>query len=288
MPALKHFTARLGAARMASPHEWLASQELGILKGYLTALLLPPVPLIGLVLLGGVAIARRRAWLGWSLLLLACMGLYASTTGSLARFLTQRLLSPPPALSAKTIAALKAAPGQAAGAVVVLGAGREALAPEYGAPSLNRLGLERLRYGIWLSRATAWPLAFSGGVGHGAEGTVDEARIAAHIAQHEFGWPLRWQEGRSRDTRENAQDSVALMKQQGVRRLLLVTHAFHMPRAVRAFEAEIQRQQAPIELLPAPLGLGWIQGEGGWQPSQEGMLQNRWVIREWLGWLAGA
>ena len=45
--------------------------------------------------------------------------------------------------------------------------------------------------------------------------------------------PLRWTEDRSRDTRENAAATVALLRAAGVRQIVLVTHASHMPRAMR-------------------------------------------------------
>jgi hypothetical protein len=38
-------------------------------------------------------------------------------------------------------------------------------APEYGVGNLAAPSLERLRYGLWLSRSTGVPVAFSGGVG---------------------------------------------------------------------------------------------------------------------------
>jgi hypothetical protein len=69
-------------------------------------------------------------------------------------------------LSADRIQALKAdAQAKRPVAIVVLGGGMEALAPEYGVSSLRATSLERLRYGIWLGRETGLPVAFSGGVG---------------------------------------------------------------------------------------------------------------------------
>ena len=273
---------------MPSPQELLAALELGVLKGILAAFLLPPVPMLLLIVAGAVLLGGRRRVLGWCLVLAGCLALYACTTSGVARLLTRTLVAPVPSLSQAALASLKSQAGRRDGAVIVLGAGREALAPEYGKASLNRLGLERLRYGIWLSRAVSWPVGFSGGVGHGAEGAVDEAGIAARIAREEFGWLLQWQESHSRDTVENAEGTVSLMKQHGVRRVLLVTHGFHMRRALRAFDRAIARQEATLEVVPAPMGMGWLEGTGGWLPSQEGMLQTRWVLREWLGWLAGS
>ena len=85
------------------------------------------------------------------------------------------------------------------------------------------------------------PLAFSGGVGWAQQGSTSEARVAAKIAAEEFGRPLRWVEDDSRDTRENAAKTIALLKPAGIQHIVLVTHGYHMRRALRAFSGlEIQ------------------------------------------------
>ena len=80
-------------------------------------------------------------------------------------------------------------------------------------------------------------------------GGSTEAAIADRIAREEFGLPLRWREDRSRDTRENAAASVRLLRAAGVRRIVLVTHAWHMPRALRAF----QEADPDLPVSPAPV-----------------------------------
>ena len=96
---------------------------------------------------------------------------------------------------------------------MVLGGGRTAGA-EYHEVSLNPLSMERLRYGVWLSRETGFPLAFSGGVGPGFIGP-SEGSIALRIARDEFRHPLRWMEDRSRDTHENALRTIEMLRDQG-------------------------------------------------------------------------
>jgi hypothetical protein len=78
----------------------------------------------------------------------------------------QRPAAPATGLSSEQIAELKKSPRTA---IVVLGGGRRLLAPEYGVATLTPRSIERLRYGVWLARETGLPLAFSGGVGHGAK-----------------------------------------------------------------------------------------------------------------------
>lgn len=266
-------------------NDLLRTLELGGLKGILASLILPPVPFIVLMLVG-VWILKRRPWRAWTCILVSALGLWFGSTTLLGWALIQGLLRPPPALSSGAVSDLKAlAPAQKT-AIVVLGAGRELYAPEYNLSNLNALSIERLRYGVWLSRATGLPIAFSAGIGHGALPGSTEAEIAARIAATEFGRPLRWTESQSRDTSENAHYSVTLLAGQGIERIVLVTHGFHMRRAVANFERAAARSGSAITIVPAPMGLA--KQSFGWLPSMTGYFQTRVALREWLGWLAGA
>lgn len=255
-------------------------------KPVLTALIFPPLPFLALVLAGGWTLPRRRAF-GWTLLLLGVAGTWLSGTGAVAGALTQQLLTPPPALSPAQITALKDAPRTA---IVVLGGGRRDEAPEYHGPALKPAGAERLRYGLWLARATALPVAFSGGRVPGAPPGPGEAEIAARMAAQEYGQPLRWAEGASRDTRENAQRTLALLQPQGIDHIVLVTHAYHMPRALRNFERAAAAAGTTVTLTPAPMGLpapGPLELLD-WLPGASGYVQVRLALHELLGLLAGA
>jgi uncharacterized SAM-binding protein YcdF (DUF218 family) len=172
----------------------------------------------------------------------------------------------------------------------MLGGGREARAPEYGVASLSPLSLERLRYGVWLSRETGAPMMFSGGLGHSAEPGAPEADVAAEIAQREFLRPLRWVESKSRDTRENARYAIDALREQEVTQLVLVTHGWHMQRALRAFKEEATRAQLKWEVVPAPMGLAPPVERPvlRWIPSSEGAQLVRAVLREKIGWAAGS
>lgn len=258
-------------------------------KPVLTALVLPPVPLLVLTLVGARTILGRRG-LGWLLVLLSVLGLWFGACGAVGEWLQKSLLSPPPALSSGRVTELRLAAAKPGVAIVVLGGGREALAPEYGVASLSPLGLERLRYGLWLSRETGAPVMYSGGLGHGAQPGATEAEVAGAIAAREFVRPLRWTESRSRDTRENAQFSTAMLADQGVTQLVLVTHGWHMPRALRAFREAADRNGAKWEVLPAPMGLSQRVERPTlrWMPSAEGYLLVRAVLREKMGWWFGA
>jgi len=267
-------------------NELLLTLGLEGLKPLLTTLVMPPVPFLLLTLAGARLMFRRRL-LAWAMVLLGTLGIWLSCTAAMGHLLSQALLQPPRALNKGDIAELKRAPKTA---VVVLGGGRRALAPEYGVSTLKALSVERLRYGIWLSRETDLPLAFSGGIGHGAPDGPTEAEIAARITEREFGHKLRWQEGRSRDTRENALFTVALLQAQGIEHIVLVSHDYHMKRALRNFTRAVPAEGAGLRLTAAPLGVraGGPLTARDWLPTVEGFEHTRTVLHEWLGLLAGA
>jgi uncharacterized SAM-binding protein YcdF (DUF218 family) len=256
-------------------------------KPVLGTLVLPPVPLIALAFVGAVLLHRQRRAAGWTLVAIALAATWAACTAVVGSALIDTLTRPPPGLSAAKIAQLSHAPKTA---IVVLGAGRRLLAPEYGAADLTPLSIERLRYGAWLARQTGLPVAFSGGIGHGGEPGPSEAETARRVAARDFGLRLRWTEERSRDTQENALYTVPLLREQGIERIVLVTHGFHMRRATAAFERAIRRAGSPIELVEAPLGLRAPGSSelAAWLPSADGFARTQLALHEWLGRLAGA
>ena len=259
-------------------------------KPVLSSLLLPPVPLLLASLVGARLILWRRGW-GWLVVSLATAGVWLSACSAVGEWLQGTLLSPPPVLSVERMASLRRDMSvHPSVAVVVLGGGREASAPEYGVASLSPLALERLRFGIWLGRQTGAPLMFTGGLGHASQPGASEAEVAAEIAAREFGRPLRWVENRSRDTRENAQFAATVLKENKIEHVVVVTHGWHMPRALRAFRDAATRIGATWELVPAPMGLASRieRPTLRWVPSSEGFLLVRAVLREKIAWWLGA
>lgn len=270
---------------MPSLNDLLLTLELGSLKGLLAGLLLPPVPFIAMVLIGAMML-RSRPQRGWTLVLTGCVALWLSSTSLVGAALIRVLTRPPPALTSSAIADLKQVAAASKTVIVVLGGGLEVYAAEFGMSNLAPFSMERLRYGVWLAKATGLPLAFSGGLGYGLPDGPSEAEIATRIAATEFNRPLRWAESRSRDTSENGQFTVALLRPAGIERIVLVTHNFHMRRAMGDFERAAQRAGIKLSILPAPMGLG--RASDGWLPSTTGFAQTRLALHEWLGRLAGA
>lgn len=256
-------------------------------KPFLTTMLLPPVPFLLLTLVGARLLLPRRG-VGWLLILVSVALMWLSACTGAARAVSQYLLRPPAAMSFDRVRELRnEVLAKQPVAIVILGGGTEPFAPEYGVSSLQDTSLERLRYGVWLAARTGAPMAFSGGVGWGQDSSTPEARVAARIAAEEYGRPLRWIEDESRDTRENAGRTLALLRPAGIRHIVLVTHGYHIDRARRAF-TEAAGPDVRIEV--APMGLAWRSASPvlDWMPSGRGFNAMRQVLRELGGKVAGA
>lgn len=200
------------------------------------ALLLPPTSLV-LLALGGLLAARRLPRLGSIVAGLAVLALLVLSTPVVAVALA-RAVEPPPLADPRATRAQ---------AIVVLGGGRALGAPEYGGETLNRETLQRVRYGAALARATGLPVLVSGGRPAG-RGTHAEADLMREALEREFGVAVKWIENASNTTRDNARFSAPMLRAQGIDRILLVTHAVHMPRA----RAQFERQG--LTVTPAPTG----------------------------------
>lgn len=240
-------------------------------------LVVPPASLFLMIAIG-LMIARRRPLAGR---IVAGAGLAAlailSTTAGARLFVAplERLTSP-----------LLAPERSGAQAIVVLAAGRLQHAPEYGDRDIpDYIALARLRYAARLQRRTGLPVLVSGG--NGASGVKPEADDRAYAKadamaaalREDFGVPVKWIEGRSRDTGENAAYSAALLRAEGISRTLLVTDAMHMPRARAAFE------RAGLEVVSAPTMFFSNQPQSlhAWVPSAEGMRRSSYAVYELLG-----
>jgi uncharacterized SAM-binding protein YcdF (DUF218 family) len=253
--------------------------EIGALKPLLAGLALPPVSLLLMALLGLALAWRNHKKTGLTLASLSVLLLALLSCHGSAVWLARHAL---PQFGPVDAASLKA---QKVQAIVVLGGDVLPQAPEYGESQPGAATAARLRYGIWLAKQSGLPLAFTGGLGWSAHSTQkdSEAEVAARAAQQDYGMALRWREGDSRDTRGNARLLAPLLQRDGVQRIALVTHAWHMPRAVAAFET------AGLAVTPAPMGYVLpVQSDLlEWLPSAHGLQASRQVLREWLALAVG-
>lgn len=232
------------------------------------AFLLPPLSLILLGVLG-LVLLRRRPRLGGVLVFIALGLFYVASLPPVARVLTASLETVP--------AITDIAQAEKADAIVVLGGRVYPDAPEYGDDVISGAGLERLRYGAHLYRATGLPILVTGGAPEGTQRT--EGGLMKQILEREFAVPVHWAEERSVNTFENAMFSREILEAEGIDKIYLVTHAYHMPRAVLAFE------KAGFEVVPAPTRfhpdepLTWLDI----LPSAYAIANTRATLHEWLG-----
>ncbi|HEY4083173.1 MAG TPA: YdcF family protein [Burkholderiaceae bacterium] len=263
------------------------------LRGLLTHLLLPPVPLL-LIIICGAALLRNHRKTGRVLLTLGLVCLYLSFTEGAAQVVGLYVQHRPDALEEAQITALRKEQAEHHDvAVLVLGGGALEWVPEYGRADLKPLTLERLRYGVWLSKQLEAPLGFSGGIGWNEyDREMSEAQLAERTVADEYGLKLRWAEARSRDTRQNAAFSVPLLRDSGIHTIVLVTHAVHMKRAMRDFEVAADGAAdggAGIKLVAAPMSVraDAMSTLFDWLPSAGGYERSRYVCYELLGFWAG-
>lgn len=158
-------------------------------------------------------------------------------------------------------------------ALVVLDAGCHPGAAEWsGGTSPKAQTLERLRYAAYLQKRSKLPLLVSG---DGAGATM------ADFVREELGAEVAWIEDRSRNTEENARQSAELVRAEAFGRVVLVSHFWHLPRAVAAF-----RRQG-LEVLPAPMGFFTLgrheRSLAAFLPSIAGLTASYWALHELLG-----
>lgn len=204
------------------------------LKLIVTSFVLPPGgPLVLIVL--GVLAWRRRPRLSRVLCSAGAVMLWLATLPIVASALVTALGGAQP---------LDMDAAKSADAIVILGGGVRPQALEYGGDALGRLTLERLRYGAYLARRTHLPVLVSGGSPE--EGVRSEAELMREALGAEYGIVVRWEDGRSRNTRQSAANAARLLAADGRRRIVVVMHGFDVLRATRQFEA------AGLQVIAAP------------------------------------
>lgn len=229
-------------------------------------LLLPPLA-NALLVLAGLLLGPQRP-LGALAIVLGLGSLLALSTPVVSHALRQGLEPAP----------IAAADLGSAQAIVILGGGRDDTAPEFDwgdAPSSATW--RRLAYGAYLHRQSRLPILVSGGRVHGEE--RDEASLMAAALNEVFEVPVRWVEGESRNTAENARLSAVLLRAEGVERIALVSQAWHLPRAAEEFARE------GVEVLPAPTEFASPPPPGlyAWLPRAYHLHQSSRALHEWLG-----
>ncbi|HKQ29691.1 MAG TPA: YdcF family protein [Burkholderiales bacterium] len=238
------------------------------------ALLATPPGIIILFGLLGLFFSIWRRWVGGIMIALSLIALFVVSVPLIGKRLLMQLETP---FREQVVVPDKFPPDMQA--IVVLGGGRDDGAPEYGEDTVSSITLERLRYTARLARLTHLPVLVSGGSMFGEQ--LSEAVLMQKVLEQDFGIRSKWMEESSRTTSENAQQVKRIFTEPGIRRVYLVTHAWHMPRAQWAFV------DAGLDVVPAPMGFTTV-GRGdlsplGYLPSASGLHASATALRERLG-----
>lgn len=129
-------------------------------------------------------------------------------------------------------------------AIVVLGGDRYPEAPEYSGDTVSEPTLARLQYAARLQRHTGAPILLTGGSPYNEK--IPEATLMKQVLSDSFGITDAWVETRSSNTAENAFFSQEILKSKNINKIYLVTHAWHMRRAVTMF------RKAGVDVIPTP------------------------------------
>ncbi len=211
-----------------------------LLSKAIPQLLLPPG---GLILLGLLGMVFWRRWWGRGLVLVSLTLFWLLSTAPIRDMLLEPLESAYAPVSIDVVDAS----ARTGTAIVLLGGGVYEKAPEYGGrDQLAGEALSRTWYAAYLAKKTGLPVYATGGIALSdaieAEGEVMRRYLielgvpAAHVHT----------EALANNTWGNAKLVKSLIEDTGIRQVILVTNARHMPRAVWCFESQ------GISVLPAP------------------------------------
>ncbi|QDV08827.1 hypothetical protein Poly30_43820 [Planctomycetes bacterium Poly30] len=162
-------------------------------------------------------------------------------------------------------------------AILVLSGDVDCDPPEFGPDQPGPISLQRCRYAARLSTRTGVPILISGGVLRPDRRAV--SLVLRDFVQDELHVPVRWTEERSHTTRENARYSAEILARDGIRRVAVVTHAWHMPRAIEVCKA------AGLVVLPAPTAPATPPANlrDAFVPRARSFRDSAWAIHEWIG-----
>ncbi len=238
------------------------------MRNVLAALALPPM---GFVMAMAIGLLPRRRWrrfgrrLAWLALVgLVLFGMPIVTHGLLLTLETGLPTTPP-----------ADRPPQA---IIILGGDVVRATQEPLGARPGSLTLDRLRAGAALHRRTGLPILVTGGTTQPR--TVSIGEVMADSLRDDFRAPPRWVEPRSDDTWENARFSADILKAEGITSVYVVTHAWHMRRAMLAFQGTGLTVTAAPAALDDPLDPDWsdlVPRASSWQNGY-------YAMHEWIGY----
>jgi len=173
-----------------------------------------------------------------------------------------------------------------ADAIVLLGGGMGGEAPpERLHPDLGDAA-DRVWYAAQLYLAGKAPIIIASGGVFSWKGEVQTEAAAMRQLLGQLSVPMQAivDEGRSLTTVENAANSGVILNQLSAKRVLLVTSASHMPRALKVF----QKQLPDVVFVPATTDVRALPLEASllnWLPSAGGLARTTEAWHEWVGYI---
>jgi uncharacterized SAM-binding protein YcdF (DUF218 family) len=143
-------------------------------------------------------------------------------------------------------------------------------------PLLGWETFDRVSYAALLFRRHPAPIVVSGGALEGDEAFAVSMRRV--LIEQSIPPEQIWTEDKSTSTFENASFITQLLRARGIGKIMLVTHAYHMPRAERCF-----RKQG-IEVIPAPCTFTTPPTElADLWPGWRGLRASERILHEYIG-----
>ena len=237
------------------------------MKEFLTALMVPPANL-PLIAMAGLVLRGRWPRLGAALTWTSCLLLVVLAVP----FVGESML-----VALERNAPLPAQPDVRPEAIVILSADIARYGGEDRGFGPGQLSLERERAAAALSRRVQLPTLITGGVLQPGDPPI--ADVMAASMRDDFQIAVRWTEPRSRDTWQNAEYTAPILRKDGIQAVYLVTHAWHMKRALIAF------RHFGIEAVPAPLPMDRYPNVTAYylEPITQGWTISYYSLHEWLG-----
>ncbi len=227
--------------------------------------LAPPTIFIVLSLAGAlIALVWRRSGIG--LALASSLFLYVAATPAASSYLLQRVESALP----------QNVDLSGAQAIVVLGGdvrGGDGDTPD----RLGPLSLERMVFAAEAHRRLHLPVVVTGGRLTGAHASLGALMKAA--LEQDFAVPVAWNEDQSHTTWENALYTARLLLPEKLTTVVLVSHAWHLPRGLWAFE-RVGLKALP---WPAPRTAVRLDRVGNFLPSISALHDTFYALHEMIG-----
>ncbi len=230
-------------------------------------IVLLPGSLLLLMIVGCILLAARWRRSGWTLLIVGIASLAIFSMPVTAHKMIRSLESAG-AVNPKDLGKAQA--------IVLLSGGVRHSQPEYASDVSNSATLERVRYAAFLHYQHNLPIMVTGGDPSGGE---PEGWIMKRELETVFDTPVRWQETESTNTAENAEFARRVLAPQGVDTIALLTHAWHMPRAKKAFE----RAGFTVIAAPTVFHVEPVQGIMNFIPQADYLSLANKALHEWVG-----